>query len=283
MDDPATSYEEPKQTLEAPNVMPEAGIFGAAQPLQPLILTPTRRPGHKLTYLAAGLLLLNIFLGIGTVYVHNKHNATTAQLVTRADTSYPSSKTKLASADVTTLHYVSKPLNLEFDYPVDWRLSSSAANTTIKISSSPFKLTDSTGMTHAATINLSINSSNENSFSYDISPSQPISVDSETLKYSNPTASQRPTTNVSFVGSNENAANEINAIFVSGNNVYHKGETVDSHNYAAITPQISMNVDLCAGGLCKQALNTATFKLSNWHDGAEFIKARSLIESLRLN
>lgn len=250
-----------------------------------------RRLSAKLVVIIAMVINLALLAGNGYVYAGEHKSASTTANGTvaiepaAATQKKPTSTTASPSGDVKTLHYKSDTLNLEFDYPVDWRIASDGSNASIRLTSASFPLEATNGEKSAATINLLIAGAAQSGEDYSfVIDDSAIAYDSEPLTYATPTAQQRNQTNLSFIGfPHDGKAPGIQTIFISGGNAYKAGDKVGSKDYKKVDPRISMYVDLCAGGKCVQALSVSEYSLKTWHTNESLLKARAVIESMRFN
>lgn len=261
-------------------------------------LTSPLKHRRSLTWLVVTLVLLaNIGIAGATFYVRRQAADSTNLAADTATTTIKttgkpisSSPAQPVSSDIKTLHYVSKPLGIEFDYPVDWRISSDASNSSINLTSAPFSFTDPTGIAQAVAVYLAITNTKQQANSYSevlLGDGDTIAVASETLKYTSPTASQRATTNLSFArnlyqsGDNQQA---IDTGFISGSYAYQAGSKVGSQEYTKVDPQIRFYLNPCGLGSAKcQAYNDTSFTYSDWQTNPNLQAVKALLTSLRIN
>jgi hypothetical protein len=267
----------------APNDLPSedpAGIFSHNE--SEIKAKKAGRNWRKIVTIAA-IVLLNTALLAGSGYFYKKTSA--IKLVSKpsvaaapAATPDPTPKVTQSSPDSKLLHYTSKPLKVEFDYPVDWRIQSSADNKWASLTSPDFDFTDSTGKADRGKISMRIES-DPNYFGF-IADSDTATIASQKLTYANPVSGQRKDTYVSFA-SYEDSATGFQFAFVSGNLFYNKGAQLNTKNYVSINPHVSLYVDNCHQGC--QALSAASIDLKTWQTEPEMLKAQDLIKSLRIN
>ncbi len=276
----------PVSQPESPEIQTQPEVPVSAPIIETAPEGSTQPVSHRKRWLViVSILLINIALGAGNVYVHTHPKAVADAQVTPVKTKTVSKTTSsaksLASADVKTLHYTSKPLGIEFDYPVDWRVSSDAANTSINLTSAPFSFTDPTSLATAVNINLSITPASQQNSSYFslLNDDDKIAADSDSLAYTNPTSGQRKQTNISFT-SFSSTDTDIGMGFISGVYHYTKGATVGSQDYKKVDPQITFYLDPCANQQC-EAFNAVNFTKNDWDTNPNFQQVKDLLASLR--
>ena len=237
-------------------------------------------------------ILFNAAGAAGNIYLHTAVQAKpkiSAQINT-APINGSSVVRKPAAADVqiTTLHYVSKALHVEFDYPVDWRIGGTADDKMLSLTSAPFSIPASDGSKQQGDINLTIADPSQEQGSFGImDDSGTISVNSQALAYTNPSSVQRKSTNISFESANSEDAQRgySDSAFISGNLVYRTGQTVGSQKYLSVTPHIYAYFDPChvGNGHCQAFGVNVSFNQDTWQNDPNFTKLRNLIKSLRFS
>lgn len=195
-------------------------------------------------------------------------------------TKAPPDNLKAPAATITTLHYVSNALHVEFDYPVDWRIGGSANDKTLSLSSAPINVSGQEYISKAELVVTITDPSDDGGGLGLISDDYHISSDSEPLTYADPTNFQRKSTHVSFVANRANE--ETQFVFVSGNLTYRKGQLLGSQKYSAINPHISAYLTPCGvNSYHCQGLSVVPITNDAWQNDATFAKFRQLIASLR--
>ena len=267
-------------------------VPSAAEPNPLPFFTPPPKKRRLLRAVVILVVMLNLGLAgaSGWLTFHKPKTAAASTLATSAQPVATGASDKSASTatakpagDATTLHYVSDALKLEFDYPVDWRVSSSADNSSVSLRSAPFHFTSPDGQLLNAALSVTITPVSTASYVVKADDSYVITNNSQSLVYSNPTKQQRSTTNVSFASYPENKAGTTTAIFISGNLSYNKGDTVGSKNYKSIDPKVYLELDGCASSGCADVAQSNAFTSSDWQSVPTFQQAKSLFESLRFN
>jgi hypothetical protein len=250
---------------------------------------PPRLSNNRLLFLI--VLLLNVAIGASSAYYWR--NPRLAAIEDRAD-----AKSQIVSSDLgdikqedlaaksdapTTLHYKSDPMTLEFDYPVDWRISASPDNKQVTITSSRFTLESPSGPTEAA-INVFIgarDTSDKSQYFELLAPENLVTRTSEKVIYSNPTKGQRKETNLTFVhGVGENEA-VFHSLIVSGNQTYAPGETLASKDLSKVDPLITAHAQTCFKNC--QAYILGDINEVQWQNNEQFKKLRTMLASMRFD
>jgi hypothetical protein len=274
------------ELTDVPQAEPAIALPPAEEPVTSEAAPKRRHRLSKKWLLLLFVLVLNVGVGSANVYLALQPETADAASSSVADGSSAATSQKTAvdtkpGTDVKTLHYVSKPLNLEFDYPVDWRISGSNDNQQLSMSSPPFQFTDTDGKSAAVTLQLNISAASPTNYGF-IGDTDVVKADSEPISYSHPTSNQRQQTNLSFTEYSTSSADAIAFLLVTGSYSYHKGDVIGSHDYKKVDPQITMYVDECYAVHC-QGLNVGTFDIATFHSDSHMQDAKAIIESLRLN
>lgn len=230
------------------------------------------------------VVVLNLGAGVGNAYLrwyqHVGSKTASSDTLVLPTTTHNDDGKAVTPSDTTTLHYSSEALSVDFDYPIDWRVSGSADDKTITLTSAPINISGEQYIHQAVlTVNITDPSSNYDTFGF-LSESDVITRDSDSLDYANPSKFQRKSTHLSFASSQMNDKFEF--IFVSGNLVYTKGQTVGSKNYRSINPHIDAYLDPCyAGNGHCQAFTTVPITNTQWSTDQTLEKFRNVVKSLR--
>jgi hypothetical protein len=253
---------------------------------------PSKKKHLARNLLIAGFLVLNLGMGAASadILVINKNkpdaNPTnqTSSTVAPKNT-IPTKQTVAAKTDTPasqTLHYVSKPLDMEFDYPIDWRIDSDSSNKHIEISSPTIDITDSGGKSEKARVQINVDNKYPKDILAIVDDSSTIAASSEQIKYQKPTKVQRKSTNLSFATLDGLSKGNITSLFISGNLTYAPGELVKSKNYKSINPFVSVYFNTCPDGGC-HALSLGNTSAEDYKTNPIFTQLRKIIQSMRFN
>jgi hypothetical protein len=182
------------------------------------------------------------------------------------------------SADVKILHYESKALKLAFDYPVDWRVDSTATDNSIGLTSAKFSFTTASGKQDKGTLYLQISDSTGPYQA--LNKDDKITADSEKLTYTKPATGQRAFTYVSFLdyGYPDAVPGAFTHVIVSGTNIYKNGQVVGDKNYTGVSPRIYFYIDNCPDE-CKYAA-LGQIGPETWKNNETVQKAKAIIASM---
>jgi hypothetical protein len=234
----------------------------------------------KRNLLIAAVVVLNLGMGTASAAMlvkkpaQQKLQASTSSASTNT-TVDQSSSAPAATADAKTLHYVSKPLNLEFDYPIDWHIYSDSSNKNISISSTPTDIKDATGRAEQGRLVINIDSKYPDNTYYTVDDNSVIVANSEAIKYSDPTKVQRQSTNISFARGQYDTGDSVSMMFISGNLNYSKGQHVADKNYKAINPFLTFYVDGCRSKC--EGPSQAAFSIDDYHSNPMFAQAQEYL------
>jgi hypothetical protein len=259
-----------------------------------------QRKHRKLALFSLGalVLLVNVTMLTGNVYLSNTIKTAKVVPATTVHNNVSSAsveRTKSApSAQPTTLHYVSTALNLEFDYPIDWRVTAAADSSNINLSSGKINFTDYSGVNKSGTISVTIQAKPtdpaDTTFSGQyFSGSELIPADSTVLSYLHPTSVQRKSTHLSYVqdqtfadpGSDTTNPNAIDLLLVTGNVAFNKGQTIADHPLNSVDPQISAYINSCPDISCHYRAVAAVTE-PTWQKNPNLSKIQDLIVSIRI-
>lgn len=225
---------------------------------------------------------------VPTASVHNNVSSASVQRTKSTVTA------STAGAQPTTLHYVSTALNLEFDYPIDWRVDAAADSSAINLSSGKINFTDYSGVNTSGTISVNIQAkptdSSDTTFAGQyFSGSELIAADSQMLSYLSPTSVQRKSTNLSYVQNQtftDPATSRANLdasdlLLVSGRVAFKKGQKITDQDLHSVDPQISAYINDCPEIKCQYAAYAAVTQ-STWQNDPNLSKIQDLIKSIRI-
>jgi len=227
----------------------------------------------KLLYLVA-LLIVAAALVAGYWFLLKPKSAKTTQQ-TQAITTKPdviSSKTD---------HYDSNNFSLGLDYPHGWTLTDTAGSGKLTIASPAMQLKATNGQTVSGQIIMTIRDKTQKLFEFDKGAALAVR-DSEKIAYTQPSQIQRGSTYLSFLQYATTAGSGFDAIYITGDNGYQKGQTIPAGDISKSDPVISIGFTKCVDSKCASAtplsLDTAV-----WDDSGFSKPLKSLLESLTIN
>lgn len=170
-------------------------------------------------------------------------------------------------------HYVSQDLHLALDHPSSWKLDNSIDGQ-IKLESPITKLANAEGEQMDARIVLTILSSGSQPPGFTGNTGQAV-AESEKFAYKAPTQNQRKETFLSFLGFG--GGNDVDAIYITGDSGYQKGQTVPKTDVAKVEPVVGVVFVHCEGANCKDSLGIPH---ETWASNGTLKTAKSILESL---
>jgi hypothetical protein len=239
----------------------------------------------KRNFLIVVAVLLNLGMGSASAAILVKKPS--SKKADASTTNLGASNTVVASQDLSKAkdtpaseiqHYVSEPMKLEFDYPIDWHIFSDADNKNISITSPVSNFVTSSGQTVQGKADIEL------SLKYDaglIDDSLLAISPSEAVSYNNPTPSQRKTTNLSFFAYGNEDPSAIDYAVITGSFTYAKGQSISTRNYKLINPFIYIYVNACVTHC--QGLSIDRFDIDTFHNNAMLVKAKAIVQSMRFN
>ncbi len=173
--------------------------------------------------------------------------------------------------------YSSQELNLSLDYPGSWELDSSDSAKLI-LQSPKVKLPDENGQQTDAVVVLTIVPGVANS---DLPADQATAVRaSEKFAYASPAEGQRQETYLSFLNT-DGASSGLNAVYISGDSNYTKGDPVRKADFDTVQPIIWLEFHKCSGSSCS-GLEKLTVPAELWGANQTLNDAFSIMKSLNI-
>jgi hypothetical protein len=167
-------------------------------------------------WILAGVILVNVALLAGTVYLRlQKPKVTATQTVTPAptlDTSSDAMGTENKVEAPKLLHYKAEKLGAEFDYPVDWRVQDNGEG--VLLSSPLFTLRGATGATEQGRLVLGIHKTYQGA--YVIYDETVAKAPAQELQYLNPAPGQVTRTYASFFEYGSSKNNSFDVVVIGG-------------------------------------------------------------------
>lgn len=236
--------------------------------------------GSKNWLIAVPLLLLFLALPVGAFW-YTSHKAKQPVNKTTNDTAQQSgnaqTSTQTKAPAVQTKHYDSTTYTLGFDYPETWKVSDTAAKLTV--TSPAVDLTASDGSKQKAHVIVTIQNKQTNIPGYPGDGATAIDT-SRLLVYRQPTTIQRAQTYLSTLGYRPN---QIDALYVTGDNGYQKDQNVPMSDAVKGNPLISITFATCDKDDCSGTVTPLALAPSNWLTSSYATQVDDLILSLQLD
>ena len=153
------------------------------------------------------------------------------------------------AANVPTKEDNSVNFNLNFNYPETWTVTDSG-NGQLTVVSPATPLTSATGQSFTGQIILTIHQMGQGLDAFKTGNGTAV-LDSAKVSYSNPTPSQRAQTYLTYVQyPATTASGALDAIYITGDYGYQKGQAVPQVDLAKVDPQVGVTFAKCTTSAC---------------------------------
>jgi cytoskeletal protein RodZ len=188
---------------------------------------------------------------------------------------------KVADTPVkATKTYSSTTFNLSIMYPDGW--VPAEGDNKLTITSPATSFANASGKTITGQIIVSLNAKGQNLTPFDSGNATAV-LDSEKLTYTQPTSVQRAQTYLSFAQyPTTTATGAIDALYVTGDYGYQKGQAIPKVDMANLDPLISVNFLSCSDAKCTKTA-PVPIAASNWTNKVFSTPITSTLESLAVN
>lgn len=186
-----------------------------------------------------------------------------------------------ASATVATKHYDSSIYTLGFDYPNNWVISDTKDKLTL--TSPSFTMVDSQkGSTDNGHVIMTIQNQQPNIPGFPENGAT-ASLPSTQLTYKHPTENvQRKQSYLSYLG--YTGSDGIDALYLTGDNVYQGGDNVPMSDIVQGNPLISVAFAKCTKSFCMGGTTTPlTLKSESWNNASFKQTVINILQSLGLH
>jgi hypothetical protein len=204
-----------------------------------------------------GILLLVMIGGAVFKFALNDKgsgNNTTAQ----KDTSKEQTQHPIASTE--TEDYTSAELGLAFKYPNDWKLDDKIPGK-LTVTSPKVPLSGKDGTKTSGKIALTIRAKGQPLPEFEKGNATAVKQ-SELLKYKTPSPNQRANTYLTFVA-HAPAASGLDALYITGDYGYQKGQAVPQVDIANVDPVINVAFSQCSDDSCSK-VTPLSISESSW-------------------
>lgn len=250
---------------------------------------PRPKARNKLLLIVTTLLIMSAVGMAAYRYLNSKDDAAepapSQASTVKPETQVPSQTTD--TNDTGLKHYVStaKRLSLEFDYPVNWTVTPSAAESTasdkpIVLTSPSNTIKDSNGATVSGKVTVQFRPRGPSII--ELEPrTATAAYDSVQIAYANPTVGQHKYPFLSFInlgGDRTKAAFE--EVIITSTQEYKKDSPIDSINLASIDPLVSAHFNTCKADDCSDTLSITN---DTWQNTEVFKQTLAVFQSLKFN
>lgn len=268
-------YTDPSRQSRLPDIDEEQPVSTAeyVQNLQPI--KDRKRKNKRNALIGLTLLLLGV-VGFGVYqFVLNKplEKSTPAS-------EQPATQTQAAEPSDTVETYTSEELGISFEHLSTWVIDDTTEGL-VTISSPLVKLTGSDGQEVDGKVVVSFMGAGSEVPVYENTQGLAALLDSEKITYDEPTPNQREQTYISFGGLTPAG---INAVFVTGNSGYKKGQMIPEADVKKVEPIISVMFYQCPDTVCDPAdgASELAIEVESWAENQATVAALALLKSLKV-
>lgn len=243
-------------------------------------VNPPVKKHRGLKILALMVLILLLAAAGVFAYWHFTTNKPAAQPNPVAQHQAQSQAESAANQQVPTKSYSSSNFGVTINYPEAWTYSDSPKD--LSVTSDVMQLTDATGA--VASGRVVMNMVPKGTLPPSLGSGATAVLKSVKVDYTEPTASQRASTYLSFAQyQSTTAKGGLDAIYVTGNNGYQKDQNIPASDLANVDPLISVTFEKCADTTCNTGLTPLTIAATDWQDSKLSAPILTLLTSLAFN
>jgi len=185
-----------------------------------------------------------------------------------------------AQTAVKTKDYTSTNFNLSLSYPQSWGVLDSG-NGKLTVTSPVLQLKNMSGRSVAARAVVTIQNRPTGLPEFKTG-SAVAAIDSEKISYTHPTSTQRAQTYISFLSYATTKGSGLDAIFVTGDNGYQKGQAIPESDVLKTDPLITVSFTQCADTACSSGGTALSLAATAWSDTAVSAPVKTILTSLAL-
>ncbi|MDB5165967.1 MAG: hypothetical protein JWM37_39 [Candidatus Saccharibacteria bacterium] len=258
---------------DKPDQQPEVDRVDRINQLQASMRRPRPRRWPKIVALFVVLLLI----GGGAAYyflVRKPDSAPVPQVTTTKPAPTPEETT------VATKKYDAPTFGLSFNYPEAWTvIDKNDGQLLVQSSPASFMVK---GQKTTGIISFAIRSKGQNLTAYDKGDGTAV-LDSNKLSYKTPSPTQRAQTYLSYVQyPADTIVGNLDALHVTGDYGYQKGQNVPKADLAIGDPQLSVIFLACSDKAC-QATAQTPISAADWIKSSDAKTVTAMIESVTIN
>lgn len=188
-------------------------------------------------------------------------------------------QTLSSTPKVPTQPYTSSDFNLSFNYPDGWTVIDSGTGP-MTVTSPSLQLTSAAGQTVSGLITMTIQKQGQLPASFSAGTVLAV-LNSQRIAYTQPTADQTSQTYLSFVQyASTNIKGGLDAIYVTGNDGYEKGQIIPPSDIASIDPLVTVTFTKCGNTTCTSNLTPLTIASTSWDKSAFQAPLLTMLASL---
>ncbi len=238
-----------------------------------------KKTDYKLWLIVSGVIIL-IILAAGA-YFYGQHTKTKSPVKTSHTASSQKAAVSKPAAPATQLtSYTSTPFNLTVNYPTTWTVASNG-NTSMTITSPIMSLVADSGKTVSGKTVLTV--LNQGQIPTAFGTTSVAVLNSLDITFTSPTSSQAAQTYISFVQYPATVTKGgLDAIYVSGNSGYLKGQTIPPSDINKVSPLVIVSFMQCQTTACTSLL-PLTISSNMWSSSSFETPILDIIKSFQFS
>lgn len=176
-----------------------------------------------------------------------------------------------------TKHYNSSNFSLEFDHPSNWIVTDNTAKLTV--ASQGVKAKTVSGTSQMTQVVVTIQPKQASTPAFKAGNATAVR-ESEKITYTKPSPAQRGSSFISFLGYADSAEKGLDAVYVTGDNGYTKGQAIPQVDVAKADPLITVTFNSCSDAKCSTPGKALTLSPATWDDETFSKPIKDLLQSL---
>jgi len=223
-------------------------------------LTPKPPKRHIGLWIAIIVLLLGIAGGV--YYWFGMRKAPTKSVASSKQSAAQTVPTPDANAPIKTKHFDSTSLSLGFDYPDTWTVTDDG-NGKITVKSPALELAGANAQKTDTQITVTMQPKQANIDVFKNGNAVAV-LDSQKIAYTKPSQNQRAQTYLSFLQYVDTTTDGLDAIYVTGDFGYQKGQAIPLVDVSKADPLITVTFAKCSDAHCGGTPTAATLAATDW-------------------
>jgi hypothetical protein len=226
---------------------------------------PHKKSGRAGLWIVSGVVVL-VILGAGAfLYGHYTKDKTTKSNETKSHKTVTAPKSTTTAPNITLTNYSSSVFNLTVNYPNTWTIAASGS-TSMTITSPETAMTADTGKAVEGKTIVTV--VNQGQIPAGYGSSSVAVLNSQDINFSKPTSSQAAQTYISFMQYPATTVKGgLDAIYMTGNNGYLKGDVVPSSIVGQVSPLVIVSFEQCSNQTCTSPV-ALTISSTMWNSSA---------------
>jgi cytoskeletal protein RodZ len=237
-----------------------------------------KHAGRNIAIVVIILILLTGGAGAYWFFVMKKPATNTSS----SQTNQPVQTTPSNKIASDTKNHDSTNFSLSFDYPEDWKVSDVTGSGKLTATSPAMQLTGADNQQVTGQIVLTFREPSQKLSEFDKGNATAVR-DSEKIAYAKPSAGQRGSTYISFLGYSGAEATALDGVYVTGDSGYQKDQAIPAVDIGKVNPVIAITFLKCADPKCSDAGTPFAVQNTVWDDAAFSGPLKNLLQSLSVH